>query len=236
MKESIFRDFGKGFLDLFFPELCPNCQIELKEKETGICLPCLAGLPKTDFHRYSLNPVFKLLMGRIPNLGCSSAGFYFRKGNSIQKIMHSIKYKSNAKAAIVLGEFYANFLFENESFGDIDCIIPVPLHSDRFEKRGFNQSEAFAKGLAKVIAKPILTDCLVRIKSSDSQSHKSKEKRLELLSRDFEIRQADTLKDKKILLVDDIITTGTTLEACGKLLAESSLKPIKISAIAYTLV
>ncbi len=224
-----------GLLDLFFSENCANCKQTLTRKEYGICLPCLGKLPLTDFHQYKENPVFLELRNRIPIVAATS-GFYFRKGNSIQTILHEIKYQKDWKAARILGRYYGSVLIENEIFRDIDLIIPIPLHPKRMDKRSFNQSEEFAIGLAELLPKPINSRTLIRIRNSESQSHKTKEQRSNILKNDFALLHPQSLKNQKILLVDDLMTTGATLEACGHLLFEASAEPLKIATLAYTLI
>jgi len=232
---KIFSSFGNGLLDFMFPEYCPGCQELLLQEEFGICLSCMAKLPLTDFHLYGNNPVFKQLQARIPISHASSA-FYFKKGNSVQRIIHEIKYHKAWKAAKALGRFYGPLLFSNPGFREIDCLIPVPLHPKRLEERGFNQSEEFCKGLSEVNKIPILKNHLIRAKNSKSQTQKERKDRFDLLKKDFFIVNGRELTNKKILLVDDIITTGATMEACGDLLYNKSGIPINLVSIAFTLI
>lgn len=230
-----FSEAWTALLDFYFPEKCAACSGNLGSKEFGICIPCLASLPITDFHIFDHNPVFKQLESRF-NISHASSAFYFRKGNRVQALIHEIKYKNAWKAARELGRYYGNILFENEAYRNIDAMIPVPLHTKRMEQRGFNQSEEFCLGLQEVINKPILSNYLIRTKNSPSQTKKDRIHRFDLLSQDFKILHGEELKNQKILLVDDLITTGATLEACSQLIFHYTEIPLKLVSIAYTLI
>jgi ComF family protein len=230
-----FKPIFKGIIDLFYPETCAGCAISLTDQEYGICVRCLAKLPLTDFHEYQENPVYISLSLKIPITAASSA-LYFKKGNLVQKILHEIKYKNAWKAARILGRYYGNLLTDKDFFKEIDLIIPVPIHHKRLEKRGFNQSEEFALGLSEVLQIEVDTTSLIRQKNSESQSHKSREERFDLLKGDFKILREDKIRNRRVLLVDDLITTGATLEACGQLILSISGTTLKISTLAYTII
>jgi len=233
--KNLLFDFGNGILDVLFPETCSSCGLSLMDQEKGICFPCLTKLPLTDFHTYRNNPVFRQMEGRL-EIADICSGFYFRKGGTLQKILHEIKYHKDWKSARLLGEYYGALLCSEPRYRDMDFIIPVPLHPKKQEKRGFNQSEEFALGLSQILGKPVKTEFLKRTHFSNSQSHKTRKERFDILAGEFKVVKGEELYQKKILLVDDVITTGATLEACGKILFTYSNIPIKVVSIAYTLI
>jgi ComF family protein len=173
-----------------------------------------------------------LFYGRTPLLLASS--FYlFQKKGSIQKIMHAIKYKHNKDLAVLVGKWYAEDLKEDPSISTADFVIPVPLHAKKYKLRGYNQSEEFAKGLAEGLKTNLNTTVLKRRAFTETQTRKSKYERWENVEDVFELTQPEIFRYKHVVLVDDVITTGATIEACCQLL--QSIEGIKISvlSIAY---
>lgn len=222
----------QDFLSLIYPRNCVACGNSLFKHEDQVCNYCYSNLPKTNFHKQSRNPVDALFYGRTPLLLASS--FYlFQKKGSIQKIMHAIKYKHNKDLAVLVGKWYAEDLKEDPIISKADYVIPVPLHSKKFKMRGFNQSEEFAKGLADGLKTNLNTSVLKRKEFTETQTKKSKYERWENVEDVFELIAPETFKNKQVVLVDDVITTGATIEACCQLL--QSIEGIKISvlSIAY---
>jgi len=223
----------KALLNLFYPELCLACGNGLVEGETYICLDCKLNLPKTDFHKYSENPADQIFWGRFPFQRASSY-LYFEKAAGVQKILHNIKYQGGKQLAKMVGYWYGSDLKSINSYQNIDFIIPVPLHKTKLKTRGYNQSEWFAHGLSRAMNVPIQADNLVRIHKSETQTRKTRYRRWENVSEIFAVEHPELLNNKHILLVDDVVTTGATIEACAqKLLALNCGIKISIATIAF---
>lgn len=221
------------FFNVFYPELCSGCGNSLNKGEKIICLTCDATLPITDFHKHQDNPLEKIFWGRIPV--CAGASYlYFKKGGKVQNLLYHLKYNGVKEVGILMGEQYGEILKSVKRFSDSDYIIPVPLHDKKEKKRGFNQSEQFGVGLAKTMNKTIVNNNLIRIQYSDSQTRKTRFNRWENVADIFEVKNPEMFQSKKILLVDDVITTGATLESCANALLKNCPGiEINIATIAF---
>ena len=204
----------QGFISLFYPPYCKACNGTLVKGEMDLCSVCIADLPRTFDHRDCENILFQKLSGRIP-ITHASAFFVFRKRGKIQQLMHAFKYKGHIEIGRRLGKLYARELLDSGFERDWDILLPVPLHGSKKRKRGFNQSEEFGKGLAEVLKIPCRDDVIERIAKTSTQTTKSKVRRWENVKNVFRIKNQEEVNGKKILLVDDVATTGATLEACG---------------------
>ena len=222
MKFNPFRDF----INLLFPDLCIVCNENLQKNEQHICVNCLYGIPKTNFHLLTDNPIEKRFWGKVP-IFRGTAFFYFQKGSPFQKLLHALKYKGNKEIGEVLGRHAAADLLDSPDFRDVDVIVPVPLHPKKFKKRGYNQSEWIAKGMSEILNKPQDSTTLCRVRANMTQTKKTVFERYENTEGIFELLDKNTFSGKHVLLVDDVLTTGSTLEACIKALLES--KNIKVS-------
>lgn len=222
----------QDFLALIYPRNCVACGNSLFKHEEQLCNYCYTNLPKSNFHKYDKNPVATLFYGRTPLLLASS--FYlFQKKGSIQKILHAIKYKHNKDLAVLVGKWYAEDLKTNETISKADFIIPVPLHSKKFKIRGYNQSEEFARGLSEGLKIHLNTNVLKRKEFTETQTKKSKYERWENVEDVFELNTPETFNNKHVVLVDDVITTGATIEACCQLLQKIEGIQISVLSIAY---
>lgn len=226
------KRLATDIIGLLFPELCNACGTHLYYGEKEICTKCLYDLPYTDYHLYTDNPVAKQLWGRLP-CNAAMAMLYFRKGTKVQNLMHSLKYKGQTDVGVRLGNLLGEKLKLSNQYDDIDLIIPVPLHPKKEKIRGYNQSEFIAKGIAEVLAVPVSTTHLLRDKSTDSQTKKSRYIRYENMQSVFNIYHAKQIENLHVLLLDDVITTGATLEACGNALLTIGIKKLSIAAIAF---
>jgi len=214
------------FLNLLFPNLCIVCGESLHKHEQQLCISCLHGIPKTNYHLTANNPIEKRLWGKAL-IHRGTAFFIFQKGSPYQKILHSLKYKGNKEIGELLGKYAAEELLDSVDFSTIDVIIPVPLHPKKYKSRGYNQSEWIGKGLSKILKKPIDTNSLIRIRENTTQTKKSVFERYENTDGIFLLRNQNNLTGKHVLLVDDVLTTGSTLEACIRVLIE--IQGIKVS-------
>ncbi len=173
-----------------------------------------------------------LFYGRT-NLLLATSFYLFQKKGNIQKILHSIKYKRNKELAVLVGKWYAEDLKEDPIISKADYIVPVPLHIQKFKQRGYNQSEEFGKGLSHGLTIPIETTILQRKQFTSTQTKKSKYERWENVGDVFELTSYETFKNKHVVLVDDVITTGATIEACCQLLQQVEGIKISVLSIAY---
>ena len=199
-------------LDLIYPNLCFICGETLLKSESHICLSCLNNIPRTNYHLLTDNPVEKRFWGKAPIFRGTSF-FFFQKGSPFQKLLHELKYKGNKEIGEILGRYAAAELLNSPDFCSIDIIIPIPLHPKRFAQRGYNQSEWIGKGLSAVLDKPQNTNTLRRVKQTTTQTKKSVFERFENTEGIFELSGAKELEGKHLLLIDDVLTTGSTLNA-----------------------
>lgn len=216
------------FFNIIFPKLCAACGHTLLKNEKVICTKCVFELPKTNYHLDKDNPINKVFWGRT-NIEMASAYYHFAKGSKVQQLLHQLKYKGNQKVGEKIGELYAYELKKHDIYKNIDFIIPIPLHKKKLKKRGYNQSESFAKGLSKVLKVPVNNSDLFRKVDSKTQTKKTRYKRWENVGDIFGIKEENLLKNKKVLLVDDVITTGATIEASAKVLVDNGCKVFVIT-------
>ncbi|WP_276348760.1 ComF family protein [Daejeonella sp. JGW-45] len=223
----------QDLLSLFFPELCAGCGASLFSNEREICTSCIYHLPVTNFHKDPSNELAKQLWGRF-NFKQASSFVFFRKGGRVQNIIHQLKYNKRPKAGFRMGELYAIALNNSETWQKPDLIIPVPLHPSRLRQRGYNQSERIAEGLASVLQVPVAPGSLVRTENTQTQTKRSRFGRYENLRDAFSCPDKKPLVNKHVLIVDDVMTTGATLESCCLALAGIDGLSISIITLAFT--
>lgn len=230
--KTFVKDLVVDFISLLYPKYCFACREGLIKGEETICSRCMIELPRTNYHFELKNALFKRLDGRIP-LSFALAFFLFRKGGKVQQLLHALKYSNHPEIGEVLGEVYGEELKQANYGEKFNIIIPVPLHASRKRKRGYNQSEEFAKGLSKSLKVPFSGDALERIIKTETQTRKTKLKRWQNVSEVFQLKDQDQIFNKHVLLVDDVITTGATIEACAQVLLDNGCSSISIASIAY---
>ncbi|SFG62950.1 ComF family protein [Pedobacter insulae] len=219
-------------IGLLFPNLCGGCGLSLYNGEEAICLRCMSDLPYTDFHLHQQNLVAKQLWGRLP-FEAAMAMLYFKKGTKTQNLIHNLKYNGKTQVGVKLGGLLGEKLNDSEYYKDVDYIIPVPLHHKKERERGYNQSSYIAKGVAARMNVPVKENKLIRKRVTETQTKKSRYNRYENMLTVFEIVDPAVLKNKHILLLDDVITTGATLEACGNSLLKCGIKKLSIAGLAF---
>ena len=207
------------------------CGNSLFKNEETICTLCCYHLPKTNFHLLKDNSVSKLFWGRV-KIESAASYYFFQKESKTQKLIHQLKYQKQKEIGIYLGKQYGYELMKSEFFNTIEVIVPVPLHQKKLKKRGYNQSELFAKGLSQSMQVEINTDALFRAINTESQTKKTKDNRWENVKDIFQIKNAEHLQNKHILLVDDVVTTGATIEACASMLLTIEGAKVSIATIA----
>jgi ComF family protein len=202
------------FLGLIFPETCAACGEVLMKNERIICLSCNYHLPKTYFHLDQNNPVSLIFWGRI-RIENATAYYYFNKASRFRHLIHELKYKGRQDIGIELGRIFGYEIMACKGFRHVDLVLPVPLHRKKYKKRGFNQSECIARGIAEVMGKPLDNSSVIRSVNSSTQTRKSRYERWLNVEGIFNIVDPLSLTGKHILLIDDVITTGATLESCA---------------------
>ncbi len=207
-----FNKALSGFTGLIFPRLCAACGANLYDREKLICSKCRYDFPLTGFTDFRHNMVAELFWGRVPVMYCTS-WFYYLKDNRYQNIIHHLKYNGQRYIGLEAGKMFGAELAKT-AFSEADIIVPVPLHLKKQRKRGFNQSEIIARGMAESMGKNIVTGAMERIRYTNSQISRSRYERWENVEGIFRVRKPHLLAGRHILLVDDVVTTGSTLEAC----------------------
>jgi ComF family protein len=221
-----------NFVDLIFPRLCQACRANLLGTEQLICTRCLFDLPYTHFAGQPNNIVAQQFWGKV-SLQMAYALLYFEKGGSVQHLMHQFKYQDMPAIGNLLGRIAGEQLLQNSFARHVDCIIPVPLHKGRLRERGYNQSTCFARGLSEKLAVPVIEHNLIRQAKTSTQTRKSRFDRYQNMRQVFAVTNPEALAGRHILLVDDIITTGSTLEACAHELLNIPSVKLSIAAMAY---
>jgi ComF family protein len=222
----------KDFIFVLFPRICAACGNSLWASEEVICLSCRFHLPKTHFHLVPDDPVTKLFWGRV-NIETASSFLYFNKGSHVQKLIHQLKYKGRKDVGFFLGKEYGLLLKNAAPYSGIDVILPVPLHPKRLQKRGYNQSEMIAEGLSASMKVSLQTNLLIRKTATETQTKKSRFDRWKNVSDVFMVPDTASLINKHVLLVDDVITTGATLESCVDALSRIDGIRISVVTLAY---
>lgn len=215
-----------SLINLFFPNACAGCSQPLSRGEEIICVNCLARLPQTWFHLSKENPVEKMFAGRI-SLEAATACYFFHKNSILQNIIHQFKYQDRDDTAWFMGKQMGMMLAESPVFSKVDGLVPVPLYFTKEKKRGYNQAKLLCEGIAEILQLPIFPNLIKRMEITESQTHKSRIDRWENVNTAFRLMRKEEMKNKHLLLVDDVITTGATLEACVQCMQE--IPGIKIS-------
>lgn len=229
---SFAKDILVDFVSLLYPRYCFACKDGLMKGEENICSRCMLEFPRTQFHLEPENALYTRLNGRI-RLNSAFAFFFFRKGGRLQQLLHALKYSNHPELGEMIGEVYGQELQQAGFDQKFNVIVPVPLHPTRKRQRGYNQSEEFAKGLSKSLNIPF-ADALMRTIKTETQTRKTKLSRWQNVSEVFQVNDLKQIQNRHVLLVDDVITTGATIEACAQTLLESGAFSISIGSIAYT--
>ncbi|HEU4718921.1 MAG TPA: phosphoribosyltransferase family protein [Bacteroidia bacterium] len=232
MASATLKQLGADFISLFFPVTCAACNGELVRGEEAICTSCLSFLPRTsDENDPRENPVARVFWGRVP-LQCAASAFLFSKGGSVQELIHNLKYNGRKDAGIAAGKFFGNDLKKLTPFNSVDAVVPVPLHSEKFRKRGYNQAACFGQGIAHALGVPLLGRAVLRMTATETQTRKSRTERWSNVEDVFRANPEINVSGKHILLVDDVITTGATIEACASALLACEGTSVSVVSLA----
>lgn len=221
-------------MHLLYPQICFGCGTDQVEKNKPLCNPCIHDLPFTDFFSINENPVEKIFWGRVPVLH-AGALLFFTKDSLVQTLMTQLKYHHNKKVGILFGQLIGQAIASAEKFEQIDLLIPIPILPSKINSRGYNQSQVIAMGIQQVWNRPIFGDVLTKKNWSNSQTKKDRKERLHQVPDLFILNHPNSIEGKNILLVDDVLTTGATLEAAIATLMAGSPASISIAVAAYTL-
>jgi len=214
---------------ILVPKGCFGCNVLLYKGERLLCTVCRNQLPLTDYNFTKNNPVDRVFYGKI-NIKKASSFLFFTKNGIVMNVIHHLKYKNRQEIGSFLGDWYGQILKEENALPIIDFIIPVPLHKNKLKKRGYNQVTLFGERLAYHLNTTYLDSCLIKTKNNKTQTKKSRPNRWLSTKEVFTLANPEIIKNKTVLLIDDIITTGATMEACANVLKET--KNIYITSIA----
>ncbi len=230
-KPNYFNTLLTDFIALVYPELCIGCREALKHSESMLCLRCENDLPKTHYANHANNSLEKLFWYKT-HVTEAAAGYFFLKKSRIQHMIHEFKYRENKDAAIFLGEELGKILSESSRFKNLDCIIPVPLHPKKMRIRGYNQAELLANGISNILEIPVHNDVLFRQTHSDTQTNKGLFNRWTNVKTIFSLGSSSNIENKHVLLVDDVITSGSTIEACANKILQIPHTKVSIVSLA----
>ena len=209
-----FKEIKESLLQVVFPHVCDGCGSDLLNIESRLCIRCLSSLPETNFEIYPNNPVEKDFWGRLPIIN-ASAHLYFTKESLVQHLMHQFKYKGNKDLGMQLGRMMGNAIKSSNRFNSINALVPLPLFPSKEKKRGYNQATVLCEGIAEILSLPVFNNVISRPQHTETQTKKGRIERWKNIEGKFQLLDAATIQNKHLLLVDDVITTGATLEACG---------------------
>ena len=219
-------------MSLIYPRHCEACEANLLKHEEFICTLCLINLPKSNYHKNNTSELSYVFAGRIP-LQNALCFYIFEKSGRVQQLLHAIKYQNQKELAEFIGKLYAKDLKETEVLKHVDVVLPIPLHTKKLKQRGYNQSEWFAKGIARELNLKLDTTLLKKVNSTSTQTNKKKFERWENVEGVFELQNAGSLTNKHVLIVDDVITTGATIEAAWQALKDVEGIKVSVLSIAF---
>lgn len=227
-------NFFVRFMSLVAPKACAVCGCKLGVGENVICSVCTSQLPRTNLHQHPADNIMaRLFWGRLP-VERAAALFYYEPQSEISRIIYSMKYRRHPENAEHMGRMVAKEFGASGFFNDIDAVLPVPLARKRQRSRGYNQSFEIAKGIKGVTGIAVINDAIVRRTFTESQTHKSRWQRMENVEDAFELRKPELLHGKHILMVDDVVTTGSTITACGREAMRAKNVRISILTLGFT--
>jgi len=222
----------KYLLQLIYPNTCICCHNHLVDTENFVCTLCLLELPATNFHLKPNNDLEKVFWGRI-NIERAIALLFYKKGGKTAKILHALKYHDTPEIAEFLGRYYGTFLKDFIKENNIDAVVAIPLHKNKLRLRGYNQSEKLAAGLAETLAIENLSIFMTRNKFTETQTQKSRLERSENVNKVFEVNDIKMFENKHILLIDDVITTGATIDSCANEILQISNCKVSVAGLAF---
>jgi ComF family protein len=232
--QPFYKTAYHSVMHIFFPHNCAGCGTDVLQTKDYLCLRCFTELPVTNFNTYNENLVEKIFWGRVP-IASAAAMNYFAKDSVVQKLLHQLKYKNNQPLGFYMGRIMGHWLLQSTRFNNIDVLVPLPLFAAKEKKRGYNQSTILCNGLTDVLQKPVLANAVKRLSATETQTNKTRTERWENMQSRFCVENVQALKNKHVLLVDDVVTTGATLESCGQEILNAGAAHLSIVTFAYTI-
>ncbi len=218
-------------LQLFYPDHCLTCERKLLNHEQELCHTCFHSLPRSHFENQHLNPVMRLFNGRV-DLEEAMALYLFRPKTKVEKLIHEFKYRGNKQIAIYLGNCIGEAILKSGRYHDVECVVPVPLHPKKQKKRGYNQASLLGSGIASCLNIPQVQK-LKRVLNNESQTNKTAYQRWVNVENNFQLDEAVTFEYSKVLLVDDVVTTGSTIESCVWGLNQKQKVKVSLASLAW---
>ena len=225
------KEIKDSFFHLLFPHVCSGCGNDILSKESTLCMRCMDAMPETNFELHPNNPVEKKFWGRLPILH-ATAQYYFTSESLMQRLMHQFKYKGNRELGAQLGRLMGESLKKSKRF-EIEALVPLPLFPAKEKRRGYNQATVLCQGIAEYMQVPILKNVIIRSQHTDTQTKKGRIERWQNMEGKFVLTNPEAITNKNILLIDDVVTTGATLEACGAELLKVENVRLSIAALCY---
>lgn len=229
---NLLRSILTDTLHLFYPHNCRGCGTDILQQPNLLCLKCINQLPYTSEANHAANHTENIFVGRLP-VQAACCEFFFSKDSLIQRLIHQLKYKGDTEIGFYMGELMGKDLLAGGRFSNLDLLMPLPLHPNKERKRGYNQAAIICNGISSVMNVPVSTGNLVRRRFTETQTRKHRVDRWENVDGSFMINNESVLRGKHILLVDDVITTGATLESCGQCIINIPAAKLSIAALAY---
>jgi len=224
-----FKEIKESLLHLLFPHVCAGCGSDILSEQNVLCMRCMNAMPETNFELHAGNPVEKIFWGRLPLIN-ATAQFYFTKESLMQHLMHQFKYKGNKELGLQLGRIIGSQLLLSNRFL-VDALIPLPLFPAKEKRRGYNQATLICQGIAEYMNVPVLHDVVIRPQHTDTQTKKGRIERWKNIEGKFVLIKPEAIINKHVLLVDDVVTTGATLEACGNELLKAPNSQLSIATL-----
>lgn len=219
-------------LHLFYPHVCTGCGSDAIDLQQQLCLSCITHLPFTQFAFSAQNPVEKIFIGRM-GITAAHSELYFSKSSIVQHLIHQLKYKGNQAIGHYLGEMMAGTLLKSKRFQQIQALVPVPLYPEKEKIRGYNQAAVICEGMSTVWQIPVWHQALIKQRATATQTKKHRDERWQNVHDSFVVPEPEQLRNARVLLVDDVITTGASLEACGNRLLSIPGLQLSLASLAF---
>jgi ComF family protein len=223
------KEIKDSVLHLLFPHVCAGCGSDILNEESVLCMRCIDAMPETNFELHLNNPVEKIFWGRLPLSG-ATAQFYFTKESLMQHLMHQFKYKGNKDLGLQLGRIMGEQILKSGRF-PVDALIPLPLFPAKQRRRGYNQATVLCEGMAAAMHIPVLDKVITRPQHTETQTKKGRIERWKNMEGKFILADTDAISNKHLLLVDDVVTTGATFEACGNELLKAENVTLSLASL-----
>ena len=224
-----FKEIKESLLHLLFPQICAGGANDLVDKDSVLCMRCMSSLPETGFEKFRGNPVEKIFWGRL-KIESATAQFYFTKDSLMQRLMHQFKYKGNKAIGLQLGKIMGKQLQISGNFV-VDALVPLPLFAAKQKKRGYNQATVLCEGISLITGIPVLDKAVIRPAHTETQTKKNRIERWKNIEGRFVLSGGVSISGKHVLLVDDVVTTGATLESCGSELLQAEGLKLSIATL-----